>query len=173
MEKPIAITSIQCDTMNPMLNTDTQFALYSGDCDMPVAVACNDDEDFSNDIYNSLLEVETEMGVTYLLMVDGYIEPNYEAIGTFCIEVTRQGSVGVSNLKETAYHVFPNPTTGQIQLDGFTADRIEVLDQLGRIVQVQAVEKSNSCDLSSLRAGVYMLKMTVGTEVYSTKVVKE
>lgn len=167
------LRSIQCDTINPMINTDTQFALYSGDCTTPVAVACNDDEDFDNQVYNSFLEITTEVGVDYLLMVDGYVAANdYAAIGTFCLEVNRLETVGVQDIRNTEFNVYPNPTTGWVQLDGFTADQIEVLDQLGRTVRTQA-QAGNGVDLSGLPAGVYLLRMTSGTDVYSAKVVKE
>ena len=167
------IRSVQCDTINPMINTDTQFALYSGDCTTPVAVACNDDEDFDNQDYNSFLEITTEVGVDYLLMVDGYVAAaDYAAIGTFCLEVTKLETVGVQDINQTAFNVYPNPTTGWVQLDGFTADRIEVMDQLGRTLRTQA-QVGNGVDLSGLPAGVYVLKMTSGTDIYSAKVVKE
>lgn len=167
------IRSVQCDTINPMINTDTQFALYSGDCTTPVAVACNDDEDFDNQVYNSFLEITTEVGVDYLLMVDGYVAAaDYAAIGTFCLEVTKLETVGVQDINKTAFNVYPNPTTGWVQLDGFTADRIEVMDQLGRTLRTQA-QVGNGVDLSGLPAGVYVLKMTSGTDIYSAKVVKE
>lgn len=167
------LRSIQCDTLNPMINTDTQFALYSGDCTTPVAVACNDDEDFDNQVYNSFLEITTEVGVDYLLMVDGYVAANdYAAIGTFCLEVNRLETVGVQDIRNTEFNVYPNPTTGWVQLDGFTADQIEVLDQLGRTVRTQA-QAGNGVDLSGLPAGVYVLRMTSGTDVYSAKVIKE
>ncbi|MEO0727626.1 MAG: T9SS type A sorting domain-containing protein [Bacteroidota bacterium] len=167
------LRGIQCDTINPMINNDTQFALYSGDCSAPVAVACNDDEDFDNQVYNSFLEITTEVGVNYLLMVDGYVAAeDYAAIGTYCLEVTQLETVGLQDIRHTAFNIYPNPTTGMVQLDGFTADRIEVLDQLGRTVRVQPTG-GTSYDLSGLPAGVYVLKMTAAEEVYSAKVIKE
>ncbi len=168
------ITTLLCDTLNsPLVNNDSQFALYSGDCTSPVAVACNDDEDFDNQIYNAFLEITTEVGVDYLLMVDGYVDNvNYAAIGTYCLEVTKLETVGVQDIRNTEFNVYPNPTTGWVQLDGFTADQIEVLDQLGRTVRTQA-QAGKGVDLSGLPAGVYVLRMTSGTDVYSAKVVKE
>ena len=156
-----------------MENTDTQFALYSGDCEMPEAVACNDDEDFDNQVYNSILEIDTEPGVTYTLMVDGYVAAaDYAAIGTFCLEVTRIAPDNVQDISDTAYNIYPNPTTGWIKLDGLVADRIEVLDQLGRVVHIQTTA-SDRIDLSGLPAAVYVLKMAAGDEVVTAKVVVE
>jgi hypothetical protein len=136
-------------------------------------VACNDDEDFDNQVYNSYLEVTTEPGVNYLLIVDGYVFPtDYEAIGSFCLEITKLETVDVVDLQSTEYSLYPNPTNGRVQLDGFTADRIEVYDPFGRLVG-QRLTPANGYDLESLPAGVYTLKLTVGEEVFSARVIKQ
>jgi|GEM_PF-2539134 len=168
-----SIRSIACGADNPMINTDTQFALYSGDCAAPTAVACNDDEDFDNQVYNSYLEIVTEPGVDYLLMVDGYVAAaDYDAIGTFCLQVTRLETVGVTNIDETDLRVFPNPTTGTIQLPQLALERVEVYDAAGRLVINQLLPGTH-IDLAAQPAGFYVLKMYAGKAVYAAKVVKE
>ncbi|MCB0635844.1 MAG: T9SS type A sorting domain-containing protein [Lewinella sp.] len=307
-----SIRSVACGAENPIPDTDTQFALYSGDCAMPTAVACNDDEDLNNDLFNSYLELATEPGVSYLLLVDGYnggegtfclevtnlAEPmalpgdscaiaidlsalfgqeqmvaqvsdeydntgysTYEndpatnacgwtidavselmwfaftgdgnrysikslggrdlaatlysgdcgnrtelscndddnglnfgleiqteagvdylllvlpadlpaGVGAFNLEVTNLGSVNVQDISQTDYRLYPNPTTGRVQLDGFTADRIEVYDSFGRLVRQQATP-GNGLDLDGLPAGVYTLKLAIGDERVSARVVKQ
>lgn len=166
------IRAIACGDA-PMANTDTQFALYSGDCTTPTAVACNDDEDFDNQGYNSYLEIVTEAGVDYLLMVDGYVAAvEYAAIGNFCLEVTRLETVGVTDISTTEFKVYPNPTTGNVQLPQLELERMEVYDATGRLVLTQQ-QPGYSVDLSNHPAGLYFLKMYTGKEVYSAKVVKE
>ncbi|WP_367389991.1 T9SS type A sorting domain-containing protein [Lewinella sp. LCG006] len=168
-----SIRSIQCDTINPMINTDTQFALYSGDCASPTAVACNDDEDFNNQVYNSYLEIVTEPGVEYLLMVDGYVAAaDYSAIGSFCLEVTLLESVGVTDLASTDLKVYPNPTSGELQLPQIAMDRVEVYNATGQLV-LKRTTVENTIDLAAQPAGLYLLKIYADGVIYSSKVVKE
>ena len=82
------------------------------------------------------------------------------------------GTVSVQDIRNTKFNVYPNPTNGWVQLDGFTADRIEVLDQFGRTIRTQA-QAGTGVDLTGLPAGVYVLRMQAGEEVISAKVVKE
>ncbi len=66
-----------CGGDNPL--TDTQFALFDGSCDGAL-LACDDD---SGDGLLSSILLETEAGVTYYLLVDGY-NGNF---GDFCINI--------------------------------------------------------------------------------------
>jgi hypothetical protein len=165
------IRSIACGD-NAMLNTDTQFALYSGDCATSTAIACNDDEDFDNELYNSYLEIVTEPGVEYLLMVDGYVALGYVAIGTFCLEVTLLETVGVTDLANTDLKVYPNPTNGEVQLPQLAMERVEVYNATGQLILNRTTVES-TIDLAAQPAGLYLLKIYADGVVYSAKVVKQ
>jgi hypothetical protein len=80
------ITSASCGTA-PIADNDTQFSLYSGSCGNYTAIDCN--EDISNTDLGSSLTIETEVGVTYFLMVDSYNGLN----GTYCLDITPIPSV--------------------------------------------------------------------------------
>jgi hypothetical protein len=167
-----SLRSVLCDATNPIEFNDTQFALYRGSCDDLTPVACNEDEDFDNDLFNGYLEVATEAGVDYFLLVDGYNDADNESSGEFCLEVTLLEPSNTVDLAAAGLQVFPNPTTGLLQLDGFTAERTDIFDQLGRRVQTYTTPQTNY-DLSELPGGVYYLRLTVDGQVYGTKVVKE
>ncbi|MCB0526708.1 MAG: T9SS type A sorting domain-containing protein [Saprospiraceae bacterium] len=165
------ITSVICDNVNPLLNNDTQFALYSGNCNGLIAVGCSEDEDFNASLYNALLEINTSPGVEYLLMVDGYIGPTYVAAGSFCLEVTRLGNVPVTEIADTPFEVYPNPTSGPVQFKGFSADWVKVIDPIGRLLKEWNTPVS-SIELGDLPAGLYVLQIGNGTETYTVRVVK-
>ncbi len=82
------------------------------------------------------------------------------------------GTVGVETIEALQVEVFPNPTSGIINLKGAEIDRIEVLDIHGRVLQV---EKNNTSfiDISSLPAGFYFIKIEIDGRVASTRIVKE
>lgn len=83
------IEALGCGT-NPITDNDTQMAIYSGSsCDDLTAVACSEDgPNAASSYYPAGLELETEEGVVYYMMIDGF-GPDFEAIGEYCVEVTQ------------------------------------------------------------------------------------
>jgi hypothetical protein len=162
------IRSVQCNATNYFDQGDTQAAIYSGDCGNLTPVACTEDEDASSDLYNMNVEVATQQGVTYYMMVDGWNGRS----GEFCLEVTNLAPNAITNIQQTDIQLFPNPTTGEIQLTNVDADQVQVFDSMGRLLFSEK-QPGNTLDISEMPAGVYFLKITEGEEVYSARVVKE
>ncbi|PHI20243.1 hypothetical protein CEQ90_08625 [Lewinellaceae bacterium SD302] len=78
------IRTDDCGAANPMPDNDSQIAVYSGDdCDNLTPVACNEDE--GNPLFNGLVTLETEVGVTYYVLVDGW----NGLVGEYCVTMTR------------------------------------------------------------------------------------
>lgn len=150
---------------------DLQAVLYRGDCESLTMVACNEDEDDNSYRLNFLLEIPTEMGVTYLLMVDRFMGVAANE-GNYCIEVTNLGVVGVTHIHETSLPIFPNPTTGTIQLPLLDLEWIEVYDAAGRQVLRQS-KPGQTLDLGDQVNGWYILKLYAEEQVYSAKVMKQ
>ena len=145
-------------------SVDLAAILYSGECESLTELECNGPAGT-----NFGFEFQTEEGVTYALLVYNDF-PN--STGSFDLEITNLGTVNVQDIRNTSFSIYPNPTTGWLQLEGFTADWVEVFDQFGRTVRTQK-QVGNSIDLADLPAGVYTLRMQVGMDVYSARVVKE
>ncbi|WP_367392030.1 T9SS type A sorting domain-containing protein [Lewinella sp. LCG006] len=148
---------------NANSSIDLVAVIYSGECEVLTEVDCG------FDAVNPVFDFQTEEGVEYLLIVSN---DDLDATGTFNLEVTNQGSVGVTNISETALRVYPNPTQGMIQLPQINLERVEAYDATGRLV-VSQLQPGTSIDLGAQPAGLYILKMYAGEEVYSAKVVKE
>lgn len=166
------IKTVACNATNYLTNGDTQIAIYSGDCVNPVAVACNEDEDFANEIYNANVELMTEEGVTYLVMIDGWTGTNYSAEGEFCIEVTNLTPSGVISIDQTDIGVFPNPTSGILHFSSVEVESVEVFNSAGQHV-LSKINPGTSIDMAQLPAGVYFVKLFAGEDVISARVVKE
>lgn len=68
--------------------------------------------------------------------------------------------------------LFPNPTTGRIYLNDTATERVEVYDQMGRLV-LHLSGPIRELDLSALPAATYVVKITDGTKVENTRVLKQ
>jgi hypothetical protein len=79
------ITTVICAGIGEY-NEDTQIAVYQGtDCGDLIPVTCNDDGDYANGVLEAVVTVETEPGVTYYMMVDGW----QGTVGAFCAQFTQ------------------------------------------------------------------------------------
>ena len=166
------IKTLNCNATNPVPGEDLQGAIFTGDCGTLTEVACNEDEDFDNDLYNSNFDFDTEDGVIYYLMLDGTTSSIGNGTGEFCIEVTQRMPNAVTSINQTNIEIFPNPTTGDLQIQNIQADLIEVFDNTGQLVKT-INQAGNRIDITELPTGFYFLKIFEGEEVYSAKVVKE
>jgi len=76
------VRTVDCNATNPLNNSDTQMAVYSGTCGALTPVGCN--EDLSGAAgFPSGVEVATVAGTTYLVLIDGWDN----TIGEFCVQV--------------------------------------------------------------------------------------
>lgn len=142
--------------------------LYSGECASLTELECTINNDPDNDFS---LELQTEAGVTYSFIVYNRIVGE---TGTFNIEITNLGTVGVQNIQETAIQLFPNPTTGFFKLQGVDATHVMVFDQLGRQVARFEQPAEQQMDIQALPAGVYVLRIEdTDGQIYSARMVKK
>lgn len=162
------IRSVQCSATNYITDGDTQAAIYTGDCDNLTLAACNDDENGNGGILNVSVNIETQAGQTYRMLIDGYSGMQ----GEFCLEVTNLSPSAVTEIGRTNIRLFPNPTTGVVQLANVRADYVQVFDNTGRLV-MQVNQPGNRLDISAVPAGMYFLKIAESGNVYSARVVKE
>jgi Secretion system C-terminal sorting domain len=141
---------------------DTQMAIYTGNCDGLSLVACNDDSENSTGT-NFFAEIilETEDGVTYYVMIDGYAgEENQPADGDYCIEVT-QNVVNVEENSGPQIALFPNPVNEILMVSlSQGVNLIQIMDASGRVVESinQPTNTNLSIDCSQLESGVYFIR---------------
>ncbi|KAA3632003.1 MAG: T9SS C-terminal target domain-containing protein [Bacteroidetes bacterium] len=82
------------------------------------------------------------------------------------VMVTSTNDIALSNLE-----IFPNPTSGKIELKGIHPDQISIMDIQGRIV-LKFDTPENSVDLSYLDGGVYLMRINSGKAYVVLRVVK-
>lgn len=75
--------------------------------------------------------------------------------------------------------VFPNPTKGQLlvnitNLSPKETSSILIYDINGRqLITISPITESNNIDLSSYSSGVYVMKISIGTDTSEWKILKE
>jgi len=77
---------------------------------------------------------------------------------------------------ETDFRVFPNPTTGKVQIytpDNEPVRRLEVFNVQGQKITSIDFPESNTVDLSSLKTGIYVLKLAIADKFIIRKIVKK
>ena len=133
---------------------------------------CNDDIDFDNDNYWSGLNLDTDDGETYYIVVDGFNYIDFggdNTTGDFCIEVT-QVFVSVDEMEKTTLSVYPNPTSGNFTITSSQEiETIRVYNLMGELVLLK--EQVNASNLQfnagALAKGVYSVevKTAIGNAV--------
>jgi hypothetical protein len=80
----------------------------------------------------------------------------------------------VKDLKDSGITISPNPTSTLIHIstEKYPVDKVEVYDIRGQKL-LQQVPDSSSVDVSSLSAGLYIIKIYSGQDVVVGKVVVE
>lgn len=81
-----------CGTTDPITNNDTQIAVYTEGCAnlTPLLGACNEDDpnDSSPNSYAALVDIQTQIGKEYYILVDGHNLNGTPSIGNFCMHIT-------------------------------------------------------------------------------------
>jgi len=69
--------------------------------------------------------------------------------------------------------VYPNPCINHVQIDSQDVKNFEI--SISNLVgkELLKIKRLNSCDVSKLKKGIYIIKVTIGNEVYSQKLIKQ
>lgn len=91
---------------------------------------------------------------------------------TWMIKATTgdQPNAGISTLGNVELNVYPNPTTGIVNIDAEDVVNVEVMDMTGRTVMTA---NGSTVDMSALNNGVYMLRVNTVNGSSLQKIVKK
>ena len=146
---------------------DTRAALFMNACGADTLLRASDNYTETDSM--PLIEIATEEGVAYTLLVDGADS----TAGRFCLSVTQMITVPVRTVRPAVLAAFPNPTDGIVRFPGIEGREATVYDGYGRSVLRRKLAASE-LDLGPLPAGVYTLRVTDARQaVYTARVVKQ
>lgn len=153
---------------------DTQMAIFTGACGDFTQVDCNEDGPSATETeYPAGIQLTTEMGVEYYVMIDGYAG----ATGQFCMQATAVDPDGLNDINAFKFDVYPNPAHDKFVVD---APKTIVAATLTNVIgqEVKAFEFAASqrveLNVNGLDAGIYILQLrTAENEISTAKVVVE
>ena len=103
--------------------------------------------------------------------VDFYCTSDADMLRLYIDNFKIESTIGVEDHSKTEFTLYPNPTTGMVNLSEAAA-RVEVYDFSGR--RVMANENVNSVNLNAQANGVYIFRITTNdNSVIAQKVVKK
>jgi len=164
------IETMDCEGTADPHNDDTQMAIYEGSCGDLTEVACNDDIDLAGGNYLAGTSFDTEDGVTYYIMIDGY----NGTTGQFCVSFTNE--VGIDENSKIDYSLYPNPTNGNVTLTASeTIEGVRVLDMVGKVVKTVGIDAATQVeiDVNDLPSGVYFVEVSAAGNQYVERLIKE
>ena len=81
--------------------------------------------------------------------------------GTLEVEITGQGPVGIADVKNTSYTIFPNPVTDVLRItNSQDLKKIQIVNIMGQVMDPGKEINIQEINVSSLSKGVYILRMT-------------
>lgn len=87
------------------------------------------------------------------------------------IEVVAAGTtVGINNAEDANVNIYPNPATSMLRVEGDGIEQVEIIDVNGRVVMTTG---AGSINVSSLSAGIYMVRVVTESGVSTQKIVKK
>ncbi|WP_420572042.1 choice-of-anchor J domain-containing protein [Kordia sp.] len=99
-----------------------------------------------------------------------------DAVNSSIWSFTTQAELSVGEVNSNDFKFYPNPTTGLIQFEStLPITKLEVINLFGQQVlrTDNEILATNQLDISSLKAGTYIMVVTIGDNVSSYKVVKQ
>ncbi len=98
-----------------------------------------------------------------------YLAINEVCVDTFRLEVVIDVLSDLPHLQDPGSRLFPNPTTGLVRLTG-PGRIVGAYDLLGRSL---AIREPGTLDLSTQPAGMYLVKLRIGGQQFTVRVLKE
>ncbi|MEM5566441.1 T9SS type A sorting domain-containing protein [Psychroserpens sp. AS72] len=153
--------------------SDTVMTVYLGTSGSLVQVGCSDDE---GDGAFSLVELTGADGISPgdVLLVRVW-EYGDNVKGTFNICAWSPSTLGLDDNTFNGFTYYPNPVKDVLTLESpNTIDKIEVFNILGqRIVAIDSQNTIQNIDMSNVQAGAYFVKVSIGNQIKTLRVIKD
>jgi hypothetical protein len=154
---------------------DPELAIYSGSCG---TFTCEDSADSGGTgSGESLTGVTVVAGTQYFINIGYWSGSTDNSEGPFTIDISTSDTVGLSvedNVIE-GFSIYPNPVNDRLHLTALdNIDELSVYNLLGQeVLRTQPKVLSTEVDMSNLPTGMYVVKVRVGEQLGTYRIVKE
>ncbi|OJX50002.1 MAG: hypothetical protein BGO88_09665, partial [Flavobacterium sp. 38-13] len=148
---------------------DSVVTVYSGTCGSLVQLGCNDDSGGTS--YSKVAITGQTPGATLYIRVYEY---SNDSVGSFGISAY-DASLTTTTFKDNNFRAYPNPVVDVLNLS-YTQEisNVSVFNLLGQQVLTKTIGATDaSVDMSSLAGGTYLVKVAVGDQIKTIKVIKQ
>lgn len=83
------------------------------------------------------------------------------------VTVTNTSSVGINEVEETCFTIFPNPVTSNLNVKG--EGTVEIINAIGQVVLTDNVNGNAILNVSNLDNGIYFVRMNGATQKFIKK----
>lgn len=107
-------------------------------------------------------------GYWYFILAAGcapFSAPDFQfrfvSVSSDCSQINFSRTLSTEDSEISNFAIYPNPTSDKLQLQGITnIQQLEIYSILGKAIQIPLDVSSNIINVSSLKNGVYFLKVT-------------
>ena len=172
-------TTIDAGTVDIVLGTtgwDSELAIYSGSCGTFTCVARADSSGSGGT--ETLTGVAVDANTQYWINIGHFSGSTDSPEGPYTIDVSTTDTtttLGVDDNTLQGFSLFPTLVKEELRFTSQNAvDQITVFSLLGQKVFSSSPNVANSqVNLASLRAGIYLVKVKVGSATATYKIIKE
>jgi len=151
---------------------DTGIAVYSGTCGALTEVSCDDDG--GTDLF-SKVDLSGIKGQTLYVRI---YPVQAGQIGTFYVCATATETLGIKDVKDTDFAMYPNPAKDIVNLkfkqpqnNSITVKAYNIQGKLVLSSNLQLLNNSSELDVSELTTGLYFLKIMDGERSITKKLI--
>jgi hypothetical protein len=154
---------------------DPEIALYSGSCG---AFVCEDSADSGGTGGDeTLTDVAVTAGTTYYINIGNWSGTTNNSEGPYTLDVTTSDTTTLSTEDNSlaGFRLFPTVVEQRLNFDALeNIEQLSVYNLLGQeVLRTTPNVSSSFVDLSSLKGGVYVVRVQIGTSTGTYKIIKE
>jgi hypothetical protein len=152
---------------------DAEIAVYTGSCGVFTCVDSADSGGFSD---SESLSIAITAGTQYFVNLGHYSGSSDNSEGVYVFGATStDASLGIEETSISQFTYFPNPVNDVLTIKAQkVVEDITVFNMLGQVVKQQTSNTMDcTVDLSAMQSGAYFVKVSIGNNVETVRILKK
>ena len=152
---------------------DAEIAVYTGSCGV---FTCVDSADGGSTSGSESLSIAITAGTQYFVNLGHYSGTSDSSEGVYVFGATStDASLGIEETSISQFTYFPNPVNDVLTIKAQkVVEDITVFNMLGQVVKQQTPNTMDcTVDLSAMQSGAYFVKVSIGNNVETVRILKK